>query len=209
MSGHVLVCFALPGEAKPFKPFARTRPDLTVLVTGMGAKNAESEFRRAIAVARPSRVFTCGVAGALDPALNIGNVLYQTTDTDAAARLARAGARAMTFCCSQRVAVTIAEKAALRAATNAAAVEMESAIIADMCARLDIPCAIVRAISDDAHEDFPLDINRALDADSRISPLKLGVAIATAPWKIPALLRLGRNSALAARRLAQVLENVV
>jgi adenosylhomocysteine nucleosidase len=209
MSAPVLVCFALEGEAKPFRMFVRYRPDVRVLVTGMAQRNTERAIQAALLSNPPRMVFTCGVAGALDPALKVGDVLFHTRDENLAARLASAGARDGVITCEDHVAVTRAQKAALRERTGADAVEMESAFIQSACSAVGLPCATVRAISDAAHDDLPLDFNLLWTSGQKLSPAKLALAILRAPQKIPALMRLGRSSAFAARQLAQVLSRVI
>ena len=85
------------------------------------------------------------------------------------------------------------------------AVEMESEVIQGICHERGIPCATVRVISDAAHEDLPLDFNQLAKPDLRLDYGKLLWAVAKAPGKIPALLRLQRNSTQAAQRLAEAL----
>ena len=202
MSAPVLVCFAVPQEAAPFRKLVRNRPEVRVLITGMGRRNAERPVRAAIDQLRPSRVFSCGFAGALDPALRIGDVVC-AKDTPVP------NAKAVTFTCTERVAITAAEKSALRKQTGADAVEMESAVIESVCRELGVPCVVLRAISDLAGEDLPLDFNALMTPDQRLSSLKLAFAILCAPQRIPGLMRLGRNSAVAARRLAEQLAAVI
>lgn len=209
MSAPVLVCFAVPQEAKPFQKLLHSRADVRITVTGMGSRNAERALRNALALQKPTRAFTCGFAGALDPGLRIGDVVFHTNDDELAAQLSRAGAKSVSFCCAARVAVTAMEKSALRRATNADAVEMESAVIQSVCAEAGVPCAIVRTISDLANEDLPLDFNALLTADRRLSPVKLALGILKSPGCIPALVRLGKNSAFAAEQLARVLQQVI
>jgi nucleoside phosphorylase len=209
MSAPVLVCFAVRQEAKPFQKFAASRADVQVLLTGMGARNAEQAIGSALETIRPARVFSCGFAGALAADLNIGDVVFETNDAAMAENLLHAGARAVRFHGADRVAVTALEKASLRTRTQADAVEMESNIICPACAQAGIPSATVRAISDTAPEDLPLDFNRLMTADSRLSGFKLMLALLQAPQRIPALLRLGNHSALAARQLAAVLARAI
>ena len=198
MNAPVLVCFAVAQEAKPFQKIIRGQDDVRVLITGMGACHAERSVREALKKLQPARVFTCGFAGALDPDLQIGDVVC-------ARETPVSGAKPIVFHCAARVAVTVAEKSRLRAQTGADAVEMESAVIARVCREAGVPCVILRAISDTAHEDLPLDFNALLTPDEQLSSGKLALAILRSPQRIPALLRLGRNSALAAQRLAAIL----
>ena len=75
MSRPVLVCFAVPQEAKPFLKLIGQDRDVRVLVTGMGARNAERSLLATLSTISPQRVFTCGFAGALAPDLQIGDVV--------------------------------------------------------------------------------------------------------------------------------------
>ncbi len=194
----VLVCFAVPQEAKPFLKWARGREEVCCLITGVGARNAETSLRGALLEFSPARVFTCGFAGALHPELKIGDVVCPRDSI-------LTGTKPVQFVCTERVAITVNEKAALRKRTGADAVEMESEIITRVCREFALPCQTVRVISDTAHEDLPLDFNALMTGEQKLSPVKLAWAMARAPQKIPALMRLGKNSAQASERLAEAL----
>lgn len=136
MSGTTLICFALKEEAAPFRKLAAGREDLQILVTGMGRKNSAQSLQDALAKNIPARVFTCGFAGGLNPALPGGQVVFSSDDS---AALLAAGARPVIFHCAPRIAVTAAEKAGLRKQTGADAVEMESEIIQAICREKKFP----------------------------------------------------------------------
>jgi len=204
----VLVCVALEEEARAF-PWKVWGWRAKVLVTGIGRKNAEKAVRQSFAQHAPRRVFTCGFAGGLNPALKTGEVLFQTNETALVEKLTNAGAKPAQFVCSPYIATTVAEKDALRRTTGADAVEMESEVIHAVCRELGIPCATVRVISDTAREDLPLDFNALSNADLGLNYIKLALAVAKSPGKIPALLRLQKSCALAAKRLADVLGKVI
>jgi adenosylhomocysteine nucleosidase len=205
---EVLVCFAVKEEAQ-FRRFSKDDQRVAKLITGIGRRNAEKSFRDFIQVKSPQRVFTCGFAGALNPALKLGDVIFFTTDDTLRAKLEGLKVRAAKFHCAERVAITVAEKAELQRATGADAVEMESEIIHAICREQGIPCATVRAISDVATEDLPLDFNALMDANQSISMSKLALALAKSPRLVPHLMKLQLNCRLAADNLAAVLEKLV
>ena len=202
-----LICFALKEEAEPFRKIAAGRPDVSLLLVGIGRQNAEQSLRRflASAPARPDRVFTCGFAGGLNPALQLGDVVFEAGSTEAEKQLMAAGAKPAKLLCADRIATSVAEKTQLRDKTGADAVEMESGAIQAVCREFGIPCTTVRVISDTAHEDLPLDFNALSKPDKNLDFGKLAWAIAKAPGKIGALLALQKKTRFAAEQLARVL----
>ena len=204
-----LVCFALNEEAAPFRRLALRIPDVEILITGIGSRNAENALRQHLTKRLPKLVLTCGFAGGLNPELQSGDVVFMTGYPALEERLADADARLASFFSAPRIATTVAEKKQLREKTGADVVEMESGAILAVCRERQIPCAMVRAISDTAEEDLPLDFNALSKPDMSLDYGKLAWAIARAPWKIGALIQLHRKTSLAARQLADVLARVI
>ena len=208
-SGRVWVCFALKEEAAAFQRIATERPDTSVLITGIGRRNAEASILDSLAGASPTLLLTCGFAGGLAPELETGDVIFSTDELKLGETLIHLGATRAKFFCAARIATTAAEKGELRRTTGADAVEMESEVIQEICRERRIPCATVRVISDAAWEDLPLDFNALANADLSLNYGKLAWAIAKSPGKIPALLRLQKHTRRAAEELARVLMKVV
>jgi adenosylhomocysteine nucleosidase len=204
-----LVCFALEEEAAPFRKQAMKIPDVTILITGIGAKNAEASLRNFLKKHVPKLVLTCGFAGGLNPELQGGEVVFMTGYPALEEKLTDADATLVNFFTASRIATTIVEKKRLRLETGADVVEMESGGILAVCRESRIPCAMVRVISDTSDEDLPLDFNKLSKPDMNLHYGKLAWAITKAPWKIIALLRLQRKTILAAGQLADVLEEII
>jgi adenosylhomocysteine nucleosidase len=208
-SHQALVCFALKEEAGVFQKLAAGNPEVAILITGMGKQNSRRALLAELARLTPTYVLTCGFAGGLNPGLGIGEVLFATDDPTLRARLTAANAKPAKVLCAARIATTVGEKAELRRTTGADAVEMESAAFEEVCGERRIRFATVRAISDTASDTLPLDFNALSKPDMNLDLGKLAWAIAKSPGRIPALLRLQRNSSRAAARLAEVLMKVV
>jgi hypothetical protein len=204
-----LICFAVKEEAAFAWPLC-AKDGRDRLITGMGRRNTSEQFRQALDRLNPDRVLTCGFAGALNPAFQIGDVLYdEDYDAGLGEKLQALGVKPATFYCSTRVAVTVAEKAELRRTTGADAVEMESSVIRTLCKEHNIPSATIRVISDTANEDLPLDFNALMTSNQKISLSKLTFALLKSPQKIPRLMHLQTNTRRAAQRLADVLKELL
>lgn len=205
-----LVCFAVKEEAKFFKAFAAFRPELRILLTGMGRRNAEQAIRQVLKSAAPGLVLSAGFAGGLRPGLPTGTVVFANDNAAGLeSALLAAGAQRARFHCVERVAGNAAEKRGLWQSTGADAVEMESEVIGEICREQGIASATIRVILDAAEEDLPLDFNRLMTEDLRLDSRKLALELARSPGKIRALLRLRRQSDDAARKLAEVLQRAI
>lgn len=202
---RVLFCFAVEQEAKFF-----AHREMERLITGIGRENAERNLHHALKRVPYQLVLSCGFAGGINPYLTVGTVVF-SMDEDAGLTpaLLAAGACPVRFHCANRVATTVEEKQALWKATGADAVEMESQIIRAICRAHQIPSATIRVISDAAHENLPLDFNVLMTAEQKLNYPKLALALLGSPMKIPAILRLQRQTQLAAKNLARVLARVV
>jgi adenosylhomocysteine nucleosidase len=227
-----LICFALKEEAAPFQKIARAKSGIPIRFTGIGRQNAEKSIREFLAANSPELVLACGFAGGLNPDLKLGDVVFEIpirrdefhesqTKTESGThgvrpsesaslrnKLISVGAKPVKFVCADRIAVTVAEKKKLRDETGADAVEMESVAVYAVCAERGIPCATVRVISDTANEDLPLDFNALSKPDKNLDFGKLFLAIAKSPGKIPALMKLQKQTQFAAKQLAVVLEKI-
>ena len=203
---RVWVCFAVKEEARAFQKLAGARANVHVILVGMGKRNAEKAIRAALAKERPQLVLTCGFAGGLNPVLAMGTVVFAADpETGLESALLAAGAKPARFDCADSVAATAKQKRALREATGADAVEMESGVICAVCREQNLPCATVRVILDTASENLPLDFNQLMTANQKLSYGKLALALAKSPGKVAALLRLQKAAQTAAGKLAAVL----
>jgi adenosylhomocysteine nucleosidase len=205
----ILVCFAVKEEAKFFSLQAQDG-NVEKIITGMGKRNAAASIRQVLSKIKPALVITAGFAGGLNPQFTVGTVVFDDgVEISERERLVKFGAAPGKFYCAEKVAVTVAEKWGLWQSTGADAVEMESGVIRSICQEHKIPSAIIRVISDAAGEDLPLDFNALMTPADRINFGKLAMQIMKNPKKIPQLMRFQRQTAFAARRLGEALNQYV
>ncbi len=158
---------------------------------------------------RPSAILSFGLCGGLDPALRPGALLAATTipghgpvDGPWAAALAAAtGARPAVLAHSPRAVATPTAKAGLRAATGAAAVDMESGFGADLAARWGIPFAALRAVGDTAGDSVPESAALGLNPDGSTAPGRVALALLRRPGDLPGLLHVAWRSRAGMRAL--------
>lgn len=207
MIAPILLTFAVKAESRPLqRRLPQPHPHLQILVTGIGARNAQSATHNAFSPSPPKLLLSCGFAGGLNPSLTAGTVIFSADDdfplTNA---LLNAGARPATFHSSDRIVTSANRKRALHEETGADAVEMESATIRRICADAHVPSATVRVISDSANEDLPLDFNRYLDDMDRLRFAKMATSILFAPLRIRPVVQFQRQIQIAADNLARTL----
>jgi adenosylhomocysteine nucleosidase len=193
-----------------------------VVLTGIGKASCELIFNNDHfpAAVQPEVVISCGLAGGLKDSLQPGDLVVakksRTLRNDANVdvdvdptlleRASAAGATAIeTLVTVDRIVPTAEEKA--RLAFFGEAVDMESALILAHFAKLGIPALAVRAISDAANEDLPLDFDRCLTPKGAIKPINLMNQIVRRPGNLANLVRFGRQSKQAAQKLAKFLDN--
>jgi adenosylhomocysteine nucleosidase len=156
---------------------------------------------------RVDAVVSAGLCGAVDPELRVGDIVVATevNGSPVATPRCRGNYRLGRFASADRVAGTAAERRAL-AAGGVRAVDMESAVILDRAKSLGVPFYCVRAVSDEAGEDWVLDLNAARGQDGAFRLRRILLQAARRPAAVvPELLRLRRNAAIATRRLGEFL----
>ncbi len=154
-------------------------------------------------------IISFGVAGGLDPALHSGDIVVATEVVSGASRwqaetrftgdlvtradLGRRQVARGILAGVEEVVVGPQGKAALRAATGAAAVDMESHIAAHYAADKGLPFAALRVISDPASRALPALAADALKPCGNIDPWKVMKGIARNPTAIPSLMSTARD----------------
>lgn len=190
-----------------------------VVLTGVGGPRA-AHGARAVFDWQPDICITAGLAGSLREEHRIGQILAardiielesgRTIGADPALlqRTESCGAVLVERLLTSSEMILSAE-GKKRLSTMAAAVEMESFAVAAEAVAKRIPVIAIRAISDEANEDLPMDFSSMLDETGNVKKSEIARALARSPHKLPALVRLGKNSRTAAANLAEFLERFV
>ena len=190
-----------------------------IAVSGSSANQARTASE-ALARAGCSRLLSFGIAGGLDPAYAVGDVVFSSHVVTPALEsfgerppaaekptLRVVGAiRRGTICGIDRIVFTPVEKAELFAATGAAVADMESHALARTAMAHGLPFFALRAVSDGPGDHLPRYVAGAVTTEGapRLAPILLGLA--RDPLSLPQLLRLKTNTdkALAALEVAAV-----
>lgn len=197
------VCFAVREEAKHFQ----AKPHQKVIITGMGRMNASTAVEKAYKQGPPPQlVVTCGFAGGLNPKIESSAIVFDADHSSGLEeKLIKAGGQSARFFCATRVAITAEEKHRLWLNTGMDAVEMESEAVRDFCIDMAIPSATIRVISDNAHEDLPLDFNVLMNAEKRLNYGRLGLTLIRSPRLIIELMAFQGRTVTAAEALGKCL----
>jgi hopanoid-associated phosphorylase len=165
-------------------------------------------------------VVSFGIAAGLDPALRPGTIVVATGIVAADGRrpadpdIARFWASRLRQKGETVVAAEIAgvdipllgaeAKHAVRAATQAAAADMESHVAAEFAAERGVPFGAIRVVCDPAERELPPLVAEALNPAGAIDVAAILRSLARQPAQIAALPRLTRDAALAFASLSRV-----
>jgi hypothetical protein len=181
-------------------------PGLHLQLIGIGAKlltpNVFQQF---------DRIILAGLGGALDPQLEIGDVVI---DSNSAAGVPTGGASAAKFRLgkiypSDHLITTVAEKQQLFEQTHCIAVDMESRVVRKHCEAAGIDLLHIRAVSDRADEALPDRISTWIDDVGEPKMSRVTTDLMFHPNYLPLLMRLQTNSRLALRNLRAALRRIV
>jgi adenosylhomocysteine nucleosidase len=200
---------------------------VTVALTGVGVRQA------ALTASQIMRggfdAFDCcissGLAGGLRSNYAMGEVLAaqsvfsEAVPADGTSRLLPCSGALVSFAVesgativeqfysADHVILTAREKRVLSA--KADAVEMESFEILREAQSAGVPAVAIRAISDTLDEDLPLAMSEILTDEGKVSLPRVLGQVALKPQSLPGLVRLGKNSRVAAQSLSRFLDAYV
>ena len=204
--------------------------EIVIAEAGMGFTNATVAARQLMGELRPDLMVSAGFCGGIAAGLRVGDVVLATGLTilsesglkevpvtiapvsrDFVFRQAAEGQRV--FAGLFVTTTAIMPKSRLAALLPADApfpvVEMESGAIALLAGEQGIPFVGLRTVSDPFDEELGFSLDEFCDDRMRIRIPRVLLTIARKPRIIPQLIRLARNSRVAADRLTRSLEELM
>ena len=227
----VVVTFAVDAEFAPWRRLQRferikerdavifrmrsREAEVHTVLTGIGAQRATPHLKELLKTADVCIV--SGLVGSLNKPHGVGSVLVaRNVRRDSGDRSIRSdeslvkaaiecGAAPVDTLCTTAGVVTSAS-AKVRLSSIADAVDMETFQLMTEAEKSGVSAVPVRAVSDAADQNLPLDFNQAINAAGNIEWLPVMSQVAASPRCLPQLLRFGLQSSKAARKLATFLD---
>lgn len=193
--------------ARPVSYYGSTNSRWIVALTGVRPLHTAQLTESLLIGLRPSKVIITGFAGATDPAFKVGDVIVPERIIEGETRQEYRPTLPChpwrTLYTSPTLAHRPADKKLILENFNAAAVDMESAVIAGRCEKKGIPWVCARAISDTADAELPEFLMKLTHADGRPRIFSAAIHAIIHPSRIPVMMRVGRDARLAAEAIAR------
>jgi adenosylhomocysteine nucleosidase len=184
--------------------------EVLLAANGAGWKRAAEAVDALAPGFRPEAVVSTGFCGALDSNLQVGDVVVadrvvgENGSYAATAPVVETPYQTGAVCSVNLVADTKEEKARLRAAHGACAVEMEAAGVAERTRSLKVPFFCIRTITDLSGETLANNLNAALRPDGHFDTMFILRGAMCRPFaRLPELVRLRVRASRAARILGE------
>lgn len=200
--------------------------EITVLVTGVGTESSAQAMGLMMKMADEDQHFdiciSSGLAGALQETLVPGDIIAPQmviaenrhadlpsdqlkVDPDLRRQALEGGAIA-SDCLFTTDQVLVKASQKRDCSSRAQSVDMESFDIVKEAHARGARGVVLRAISDSANEDLPINFNLTLSKKHQVSVTKVILQLMKNPLALPALLRFAKQSRLAAEKLAHFLD---
>jgi nucleoside phosphorylase len=188
-----------------------------VSLTGMGSKSFDFKSALCLRSAGLDAIISSGLCGGLNTRFRVGQIiapkrvgtLQDSTGISTAPSLTdlaeRQGATVIEMMLSaDRIIDSQREKA--RLSQIADAVDMESFHIVHEFSLEAAPVTVIRAISDAANEDLPIDFSKVVTSTGQLRAAQLIKELVLHPTRIPHLIRFAKQSRGAAKNLVNFLD---
>jgi nucleoside phosphorylase len=156
---------------------------------------------------RVAAIIVAGLGGGLDPSLRVGDVVIDDPSDLLGKRYT--AFRFGKIETAGDIVATPEEKAELRGATGALAVDMEASAVRCLGRRMDILVVNIRAISDAATDGLDARLLSIIDDVGRIRVGKFISLILRHPLSFPQIIRTGWRAKVALRELAKATVQII
>ena len=187
-----------------------------VIHTGVGKMVCRERMEVMLRRERFDYLISTGFAGALEKELRVGHLLvadnYSTPDLLESPQLDLADERTFLgrLATVPRMIESIGQRETLNKRTGAAAVDMETETIAELCAAHELPMLSLRAISDTAIEPFPAPAHVLFDlAKQKTDFVRLGSYLLTHPGALGRLSAFRQRIGVARKALTAAIEKIL
>jgi adenosylhomocysteine nucleosidase len=190
--------------------------DVTIVHTGVGAKNCNERLEALLHKTRPRLVISSGFAGAISEQLDVGDLILAENFSDpgllasASRILSQRQPRSVKLFTSTSIIDSIKERNEIARAANAAAVDMETGAIVAICNAHGVPLLSLRGISDTSNQPFPAPPSVLFDIESqRPSYGRLISYLLRHPSSISKMVRFSRQIARVRATLTEAIVELV
>jgi len=178
--------------------------DVVVVCGGIGGEPARRAAEAVIALYDPALVISAGFAGALDPTFEVGQTFTarQVIDARDGSHIDWGSGNGVLISFSE--VADVEQKAKLRRAYGAHAVDMEAAAVARSAEVHGVRFLACKVISDSSASSLP-PLTRFASSDGKFHTLKFLAHIAVRPWLWARVQKLASDSSVAAGKLSVAL----
>lgn len=219
MSECMGIIAALPREIKPLvrgwkeerlpgRIHVYTKGPAVVVCAGMGTERVTLAVQAAMAARPVTSLISVGLAGACDPALRVGDVVWAGVVVDAKSGERYNDALYTQVIVTAQTVAGVKEKRRLYESYGASAVDMEAATVARLAEARGVSFQVLKAISDEA--DFEMqELARFATKDGQFRAVAFAAYAAVRPRLWPRMAALARNSNRAVEVLTRELQAIL
>ncbi len=189
-------------DGRSFKFFEKQ--PVALVCGGMGTEAARRAAEAAITLYQPAIVISAGFAGGISPLFQTGHLLTPRHVIDATDGSRTDAGTGEGILVTFETVADAEQKAKFGDAFGAHAVDMEAAAVARAAEARGIKFLACKVISDTHHSHLP-PIMRFVGADGRFHAGSFVAHVAIRPWLWGGIMRLARDSAVAAKVLSEAL----
>jgi adenosylhomocysteine nucleosidase len=178
--------------------------EAVVACAGMGASRVALAVRAAMDAMKVTELISVGLAGACDPALDVGAIVRAGVVVDARTGERFENPQHEQVLVSTDAIASVREKARLHASYHADAVDMEAAAVARLARANGLGFHAIKAISDDAEFELA-GLARFADEEGYFREAAFALYVALRPVLWSKSIALGRNGSKAVGALTEAL----